>query len=259
MKTTTKQLGVIWSDTEEDPSRFEMAQATFLNRTFGCDMLAFEVEYSKSPPGHSVDALFEVGNAANIAAAGVSLAQKGVEAVVWACTSGSFIGGLQWCLEQQAELRAQTGLPATSGTLALISSCSRLGYRSVDVLSPYPEEVSEIFVTCLRDAGLGIGGSRMLNCESATASAGLCLTEECRAFANGVRLTGDAVMISDTAVNSLRLIPELEAALGKPVVTVNQACLYEGALLLERAHAFAGKEAFHRYQRTAGGASDDRF
>ena len=252
MGTGSKRLGVIWPDTGEDLSWFEMAQADLLNRNLGSGALNFDVAYSKGPPGHSIDALYDVGDVESVAAAGVSLAGKGAEAVVWACTSGSFIGGFQWCLDQRDALRAQTGLPVTSGTLALISICFRLGYQSVNVLSPYPEDVSEIFLTCLRDAGLEVASTRMLHSEDAIASANLPLMDECRAFARGDDLTGDVVMIPDTAVNSLWLIPGLEAVLGKPVLTVNQACLYEGACLLDRPEALAGKEPFFRYRGKTG-------
>lgn len=252
MDTVPRRLGVIWPDTGDDRSRFEMARADLLNRTFGSDALAFDVACSKGPPGHSIDALRHVGDAAHVAAAGVSLAGRGAQAVVWACTSGSFIGGFQWCLDQRTELRARTGLPVTSGTLALISSCVRLGYRSVDVLSPYPEDVSEIFLECLGDAGLAVAGSRMLHSEGAAASADLHLVQECRAFADAGDLDGDAVMIPDTAVNSLGRIPELEAVLGRPVLTANQACLHEGALLLERSEDLIGKEPFRRYRGRTG-------
>jgi len=243
-----KRLGLIWPDTGEALSRFERAQAQHLNRAFGCDELAFDVECARAPPGHGVDALFKAGQVAGLVRAAVSLAQRGAQAVVWACTSGSFIGGWQWGLEQRAELRAQTGLPVTSATLALVSSCRQLGYRSLDVLSPYPRAVSEIFLACLREAGLRVAGSRVLDSDSATASAALRLADQCRAFARGGRLSGDAVIIPDTAVNSLSLIPELETALGKPVVTANQACLHQGAVLLGAAGALAGKEAFRRCQ-----------
>ena len=252
-ETVSGRLGVIWPDTGEDRSLFEMARAGPLNRKLGSGALNFDVAYSKGPPGHSIDALYDVGDVENIATAGVSLAKRGAEAVVWACTSGSFAGGFQWCLDQRAELRARTGLPVTSGTLALVSSCLRLGYRSADVLSPYPEDVSEIFLACLGSAGLEVASVRMLHSENATASAGVPLVEECRAFAGGSGLAGDVVMIPDTAVNSLWLIPGLEAVLGKPVLTVNQACLYEGAILLDRTECLAGREPFRRYRGTTGG------
>jgi len=250
--TACKRLGVIWPDTGEALSRFEMAQAQRLNRAFGCAELAFDVECSKAPPGHGVDALFKVGQVAGLVQSAVSLVQRGAQAVVWACTSGSFIGGWQWGLEQLAELRARTGLPVTSATLALVAGCRQLGYQSLDVLSPYPRAVSDIFLACLREAGLRVAGSRALDSHSATASAALRLADQCRAFARSGRLSGDAVIIPDTAVNSLQIIPELEAALGKPVVTANQACLYQGAVLLGAASALAGNEAFRRYQGAAG-------
>ena len=251
-QTVSGRLGVIWPDTGEDPSLFEMARADYLNRKLGSGALIFDVAYSKGPAGHSIDALYDVGDVESVAAAGVSLAGRGAEAVVWACTSGSFIGGYRWSRDQRDELRARTGLAATSGTLALIASCRRLGYRSVDVLSPYPEDVSEIFLACLGDAGLEVASVRILHSEDAAASAGLRLMDECRAFANEGNLAGDAVMIPDTAVNSLWLIPGLEAVLCKPVLTVNQACLHEGAVLLDRTEHLEGKEPFRRYRRTTG-------
>lgn len=41
MATVSKRLGLIRPDTGEDRSRFEMAQADLLDRTFGSDTLGF--------------------------------------------------------------------------------------------------------------------------------------------------------------------------------------------------------------------------
>ena len=212
-ETAFGRLGVIWPDTGEDPSLFEMARAEPLNRKLGSGALNFDVAYSKGPPGHSIDALYDVGDVESVAAAGVSLAEKGAEAVVWACTSGSFIGGFQWSLDQRAELAREDGASGDERRAGVDIELPAAGYRTVDVLSPYPEDVSEIFLVYLEDAGLEVASSRILHSEGAIASANLRLMEECRVSVNGGDITGDVVMIPDTAVNSLWLIPGLEAVL----------------------------------------------
>jgi maleate cis-trans isomerase len=42
------------------------------------------------------------------------------------------------------------------------------------------------------------------------------------------------LVIADSAVNTLDVVAELEADLGKPVVTANQATLWKGLRLLGR-------------------------
>lgn len=242
------QIGFVWPDTGDALERFEMASSAALTRAAGCAELSYSVGYSKGPASHSVEALQGVGEVDSIAEAGAHLSDQGAQAVVWACTSGSFIGGLEWSLQQRRSLRRQIGCPVTSGTLALISAALRQGFQTVDVLSPYPEDVSEIFRSCLRDAGLKVASMRMLHSPGATASANLPLTEECRRYAETGRLKGGALLIPDTAVNSLTLIGELEAAAGQPVLTVNQACVFEGAALIGRAAPLTRLPPFHRFQ-----------
>lgn len=240
-------IGFIWPDTGDDLHLFEMANSRSLATATNCPALRLSVDHSTGPMGHGIDALVEVGETENIAIAGQRLSDAGAQAIVWACTSGSFIGGFDWSLQQRRSLRDSIGKPVTSGTLALISACLRLGFETVDVLSPYPNDVSDILRNCLNDAGLRVASMRMLHSPGATASANLALSDECRRFCISGRLSGDAVLIPDTAVNSLQLIPELETALGKPVLTVNQACVFEGAALIGKSALLINLPAFQRF------------
>lgn len=240
-------IGFVWPDTGDAPDLFEMADSMLLTNAVGCPELKFTVDYSHGPEGHGIDALNAMGDTEGIAAAGRRLADAGAQSVVWACTSGSFIGGLERSLGQRRELQDRIGLPVATGMLALISSCRRLGFESVDVLSPYPRDVSDILRQVLESAGLSVASMRALNSPGATASAKLPLAEECRRFRASGNLAGDGVVIPDTAVNSLELIPELEIALDRPVLTVNQACAFEGAEMIGRSAALKGLPAFRRF------------
>ncbi len=221
-----------------------MASAERMNAFPFGRVIGFDVAYSRAEPGHSVEILQEVGETERLLEPGRELRARKAEAIVWACTSGSFIGGYQMALEQVVKLETDLGLPATSATIALVRCAERLGFRSVDVLSPYPEEVSDIFYRCLTDAGLRVEARRSLRSSDAAVSASLPLVALCRDFAESSDLRGDAVLVPDTAVNSLALIPELEAAAGRPVLSVNQACVLEGAHLIGRGEALSGFEAF---------------
>lgn len=245
--TRTAHIGFVWPDTGDALELFEMASSESLAKAARCPDLKFSVDYSHGPGGHGIEALNAVGETDGIADAGMRLADAGAQAVVWACTSGSFIGGLEWSFKQRRELCDRTGLPVITGTLALISSCMRLGFSSVDVLSPYPDDVSGILRRCFEDAGLKLPTLRALHSSGGTASAKLPLLEECRRFRVSGSMGGDAVVIPDTAVNSLDLIPGLETALGRPVLTANQACVFEGAALTGGASALTGLPAFRRF------------
>ena len=240
-------IGFVWPDTGDAPELFEMADCMLLTNAVGCPDLKYTVDYSHGPEGHGIDALNAVGKTEGIAAAGRRLAAAGAQSVVWACTSGSFIGGLERSLHQRRELRDRIGLPVATGMLALISSCLRLGFESVDVLSPYPRDVSDILKQVLESAGLSVASIRALNSPGATASAKLPLVEECRRLRSSGNLAGDGVLVPDTAVNSLELIQELEAALGRPVLTVNQACVFKGAGMIGRSDALKELSAFRRF------------
>lgn len=253
-QTRFAHIGFVWPDTGDALELFEMADSMLLTNAVGCPGLKFKVDYSHGPKGHGIDALNAVGEIEGIADAGRRLADAGAQSVVWACTSGSFIGGLEWSLDQRRELRDRIGLPVTTGMLALISSSLRLGFDSVDLLSPYPRDVSDILRQVLEDAGLKVTSMRTLSSPGATASAKLPLAEECRRFRAFGNLAGDGVMVPDTAVNSLELIPELEVALGRPVLTVNQACVFEGAAMIGRSDPLKELPAFSRFANRPDGS-----
>jgi maleate cis-trans isomerase len=66
------------------------------------------------------------------------LAARGCDAVIWACTSGSFIGGLGWAKSQQRSLEEAAGVKSTSTTLAFLAALEHRGNCKVHVLGAYP-------------------------------------------------------------------------------------------------------------------------
>lgn len=81
-----------------------------MEQLLGSDIRLTVVHTDIGEDAHRVDALLEMGSAQRLAAGVEELRLSGAEAVVWACTSGSFVYGLQGAHEQVRGLARAVGL-----------------------------------------------------------------------------------------------------------------------------------------------------
>jgi maleate cis-trans isomerase len=182
---------------------------------------------------HRVDALLEMGSAARLAAKVEEVKKQGVQAVVWSCTSASFVFGWDGAHDQVRELSATAGLPASSTSFAFAGAVRKLGAERVSIAATYPEDVAGLFTAFLKAAGAEVVAMRGSGIITA-AEVGTWGKDEVLALARG----GDhpeaqAVLLPDTALHTAAWIPDLEEALGKPVLTANQVTAWEGLRLLD--------------------------
>ncbi|MFG3258181.1 decarboxylase [Streptomyces sp. NPDC048172] len=182
---------------------------------------------------HRVDALLEMGSAKRLAAKVEEVKAQEIDAVVWACTSASFVFGWDGAHEQVRELSAVAGLPASSTSFAFAGAVQALRAERVAIAATYPEDVAELFTAFLKAAGSEVVSMRGSGIITA-AEVGTWGEEEVLALARG----GDhpdaqAVLLPDTALHTAAYIPALEAELGKPVLTANQVTVWKGLGLLD--------------------------
>ncbi|MFI5807621.1 decarboxylase [Streptomyces sp. NPDC051561] len=183
---------------------------------------------------HRVDALLEMGSADRLAAGVEELRLSGAEAVVWACTSASFVFGWEGAHEQVRTLAATAGLPASSTSFAFAHAVRKLGVTRVAVAATYPDDVAELFRTFLKSAGAEVVSTRGSGVITA-AEVGTWGREEVLALARaGDHPDAEAVLLPDTALHTAAHLTELEAELGKPVLTANQVTVWEGLRLADR-------------------------
>ncbi|WP_077192518.1 maleate cis-trans isomerase family protein [Streptomyces lydicus] len=183
---------------------------------------------------HRVDALLEMGSAARLAAGVEELKERGAEAVVWACTSASFVFGWEGAHEQVRELSVTAGLPASSTSFAFAHAVQALGAHRVAIAATYPEDVAEHFRAFLKSAGAEVVSTRGSGIITA-AEVGTWGREEVLALARaGDHPDAEAVLLPDTALHTAAHLPALEAELRKPVLTANQVTAWEGLRLLDR-------------------------
>ncbi len=191
------------------------------------------VHTSVGEDAHRVDALLDLGGHERLVAGARTLAsQHRPDALMWACTSGSFVFGWAGAHEQVRRLADDTGLPASSTSLAFVNACRVLGLERVAVAASYPRDVAEHFVRFLRDGGVEVTSMGSHGIVTA-AEVGTLGRDDVLALVDGVdRGEAQAVLVPDTAMHTLAWLDDLEAAAGVPVLTANQVTVHEGLALL---------------------------
>lgn len=189
------------------------------------------VHTSVGVDAHEVEALLDLGRSERLLAGAEELRDGALDAVLWACTSGSFVFGLEGARRQAAEVGESLGVPASSTSLAFVDAVHDLGLRRVSIAATYPEDVSAHFRRLLEDAGIGV--TSLVSHDIATAAlAGELDDDGVVALArSNAPAEAEAVLLPDTAMHTARLVERLERALGRPVLTANQVTLWQGLRL----------------------------
>ncbi|MGW3424497.1 maleate cis-trans isomerase family protein [Streptomyces phaeochromogenes] len=205
-----------------------------IEQLLGSDIRLQVVHTDIGEDAHRVDALLEMGSAARLAAGIEDLRLAGAEAVVWACTSGSFVYGWEGAHDQVRTLATTAGLPASSTSFAFAHAVRELGVKRVAIAATYPDDVAVLFGNFLTDSGLDVLGVRSSGIITA-AEVGTWGEAEVLALARaGDHPEAEVVLLPDTALHTASHIPTLEKELGKPVLTANQVTVWEALRLTER-------------------------
>lgn len=181
---------------------------------------------------HRVDALREMGSVDRLTAGLGALAAAGAQAVVWACTSGSFVYGWYGAADQVRRLSLAAGLPASSTSFAFAHAARALGLSRVAVAATYPEDVAALFADFLRAAGIEVTAARGSGVITAAEVGTWGRAEVLRLAREGDHPEAEAVLLPDTALHTVAWLTDLETAVGKPVLTANQVTAWEGLRLL---------------------------
>ncbi|MGI5197783.1 maleate cis-trans isomerase family protein [Streptomyces sp. CA-288835] len=205
-----------------------------IEQLLGSDIRLPLVHTDIGEDAHREDALLEMGSAARLAAGVEELRLSGAEAVVWACTSGSFVYGWEGAHEQVRTLALAAGMPASSTSFAFVHAIREIGARRVAIAATYPEDVAALFSAFLKDAGIEVVSVRGSGIITA-AEVGTWGADEVLTMARqGDHPDAEAVLLPDTALHTASHLPALEKALAKPVLTANQVTVWEALRLADR-------------------------
>ncbi|MDS1113005.1 maleate cis-trans isomerase [Gordonia westfalica] len=180
---------------------------------------------------HTVDAMAAVGEQDRLAD-GVRRAKADNPAsVMWACTSGSFVYGLDGARRQVADIAALAGRPASSTSLAFVDACHRLGLSRVAIAATYPDPLASRFIGFLADGGIEVISLRANDIETASEAGILDGDGLFDMITAADHPDAQAILIPDTALHTAMWITGLEEKFAKPVLTANQVTAWQGLRL----------------------------
>jgi maleate isomerase/arylmalonate decarboxylase len=156
------------------------------------------------------------------------LAAASVDAVAYGCTAGSMVMPLERLTDFMSGV---AGVPCVATAPSLVHACRALGAARVALATPYHDALNEherhflaengIDVVALAGLGIGAGGPHEY------VRIARVPKDEVARHARAVdRPEAQALVVSCTDFATLEAIPALERALGKPVVTSNQATFW---------------------------------
>lgn len=188
--------------------------------------------------GTSADELARVLD--DVPAAAALLADAGVDAVGFACTGASMMGGVGGERALSQQIQSWVGLPATNTVEALLEAFRALGIRKIGLFSPFDDRFNAHEAAMLEAAGIGV-----------VSTVGLAMTDprRCAQLTPGAiaeqalaadHPDADAVFLSCANLRGLEAVTALEQALRKPVITSNQAVLWAMLRLVGTTHGVTG-------------------
>ena len=155
--------------------------------------------------------------------------QGGLDVINYACTSASFVIG-----EERVQHLLTQGAPtAKASTLVtgVIRALRAFKAKRLVVATPYLDEINRQEAEYFEQRGfeiLDIAGFNIRNDSDMVRVTPACIRDFARSLD---RSEADAVFISCGALRALDIVDELEQAVGKPVVSSNQAMIWDSLRL----------------------------
>ncbi|MFF7351759.1 MULTISPECIES: maleate cis-trans isomerase family protein [Streptomyces] len=148
------------------------------------------------------------------------------EAVAYACTSGSFVGGIAGERAMRAAMSLAGAPPSVTTSGALLEALDELRIRRVALVTPYTVSVTRALEEFIAEAGVQVSGCAFMGL---TRHIWQVPYRDVVAMARRAVVrpgSADALFISCTNLPTYDVIPQLEAELRIPVLTANQVTMW---------------------------------
>jgi maleate isomerase len=161
--------------------------------------------------------------------AALELASAEVDVILQAGTAIAFFRGFGHDQELFRRISAATGIKATTSLTALVQALRILGIKAPVVATSYLADIDARFADVLEKSGFAIAGIRGMGLKRSI-DMGKVMPDETERFARDVANAAcgaDGIFISCGNLRTFEAIEPLEKDLGLPVVTSNQAGLWQ--------------------------------
>lgn len=147
------------------------------------------------------------------------------DVVIFACTSGSLIGGPTFDKECVKIIEDVTGSRGLTTSTAILEAFAGMNMHRLAVITPYPQATNDAEKLFLEKNGVGVTTIVDMNPERnyiPTLTPEFVYQQVKKLDIEGA----DGIFISCTALDVIRMIPYMEEDFGLPVVTSNQASIW---------------------------------
>lgn len=158
-------------------------------------------------------------------AAAEILPEESLDVVAYACTSASVVIGED--AVRQAIQFSKPGVPVVTPSSAAVSAFEALGVKRVSLLTPYSLEVTQTMGAYFADQGLELLKLSCFGLEDDRDMARISRQSIVDAAVEACAPEAEAMFLSCTALRAAEAVEEIEARLGIPVVTSNQALFWK--------------------------------
>lgn len=143
-------------------------------------------------------------------------------------TGLSFCGGFGWDQQIIAAMKAKNGnIPTTTSSTSVVTAINKMGIKKVSLAMPYLEDVAMTAVKFFQDYGVEIVKYKWLGYPTAQKRMAEVSKAELYDLAREVNNPeSEALIISCVEIYAIDLIQSLETDLQKPVITSNQATIW---------------------------------
>jgi maleate isomerase len=156
------------------------------------------------------------------------------DVVVFGCTSAGSLGGVAHDSEIGRAIARDTGAAAVTVVAAVLDRLRGVAPRQVAVFTPYVEDLTRSVASCIAEAGYGVATMAGMGLVENRAIGSVPPEQIVRFVRARLQdVAADCVFLSCTNWQAVDARPALEAHLGLPVVTSNQA-------VIEAVRALAG-------------------
>lgn len=173
-----------------------------------------------------------LGNADLAEPLGLLLGAK-PDLVIYGCTSATLAHGVAFDRDLAATIAQKSGAQTVTAAGALLHAAKALGVSRLGFASPYVPSLNDRAIAFLNSEGLACVSRADVDGALGNDGQGALTPEDVIALAQKADSTeAEAIILSCTDMRAVEAIERIEDILGKPVITSNQAMLYQALQML---------------------------
>jgi maleate cis-trans isomerase len=190
------------------------------------------------PGGYDVDAIPDAAQMSGLGSADLEeplrlLSGVRPDVILYGCTSATLTHGPAFDRQLAARAEALTGAKTVTAAGALVTALAALGAQRIAFASPYVDEINDQAIAFLAESGFKTVSRAGV--DTALDNYGQGEIAPDAVFELGRRADSSdaqALVLSCTDMRSVETVDRLEQAIGKPVVSSNQAMIFAALALL---------------------------